>query len=516
MADLGIEISKYTQGDHYPFHMPGHKGRFDPGFKAYDVDITEVEPFDDLHHPHGILKDLQAECAGFFGAAESFYLVNGSTCGILSAITAVMDTGDFYLLLDRGSHKSAYNAVLLKDIRPEFVFSKESRYGFYEGIYPQDVDTLLKKRQQKVGKSEKKTLKPCLYVTSPTYDGITSDIGKLAELLHAQDGFLIVDEAHGAHFGMHDIFPESAVRQGADIVIQSLHKTLPSPTQTAVMHICSPAAQNLNIREYLSIFETSSPSYILMSGISSCLKYLAGEGKNAFDEFAKRLESFYAETRDLKNLHVYYEEYDGKKRDISKILIGTGSTGLTGYELYEILDEKYHLKLEMAASFYVTALSSVMDSEEGFERLSLALHEIDESFNLDSMNEVSVGLTVGDAVIGQGDSSDNNLVRQQDEKLVDNFLHKFGRRLNPYPAPVTVSLMGSAFRSPKESVSLESALNRVSGGFVFLYPPGIPVLAPGELVTEEILKLIEQYIDMGFDIRGLTIKDNIHYIEVVK
>ncbi len=477
MADLGIEISKYTQGDHYPFHMPGHKGRFDPGFKAYDVDITEVEPFDDLHHPHGILKDLQAECAGFFGAAESFYLVNGSTCGILSAITAVMDTGDFYLLLDRGSHKSAYNVVLLKDIRPEFVFSKDSRYGFYEGIYPQDVDTLLKKRQQKVGKSGKKTLKPCLYATSPTYDGITSDIGKLAELVHAQDGILIVDEAHGAHFGMHDIFPESAVRQGADIVIQSLHKTLPSPTQTAVMHICSPAAQNLNIREYLSIFETSSPSYILMSGISSCLKYLAGEGKNAFDEFAKRLESFYAETRDLKNLHVYYEEYDRKKRDISKILIGTGSTGLTGYELYEILDEKYHLKLEMAASFYVTALSSVMDSEEGFERLSLALHEIDESF------------------------SSSNVA---------------GGKLSPYPAPVTVSPMGSAFRSPKESVSLESALNRVSGGFVFLYPPGIPVLAPGELVTEEILKLIEQYIDMGFDIRGLTIKDNIHYIEVVK
>ncbi len=482
MIDLGRELQDYSKSDYYPFHMPGHKRRFDPGFNAYDVDITEIEPFDDLHHPHGILKDLQSECASFFGAMESFYLVNGSSCGILAAITAVMDTGEYYLILDRGSHKSAYNAVLLKDAEPEYVFSGTSRYGFYEGIYPQDVDTLLKKRQKSCGDSEKKTLKPCLFVTSPTYDGITSDIGALAELIHGQDGLLIVDEAHGAHFGMHDIFPESAVRQGADIVIQSLHKTLPAPTQTSVLHICSHKAQELDIARYLGIFESSSPSYILMSGISSCLNFLNTEGRDYFERFSARLDSFYRKMDGLKVLRVYDREYDRKKRDISKILIGTGDSGLTGHELYTILGDRYHLRLEMEASFYVTALSSVMDSDEGFERLTDAVLEIDR----DLAENISSGKSKAYPI-----------------EHVD--LQDF------YPKPVTVKSIGSAFRAHKKWVYVDEAFDCVSGSFVFLYPPGIPVLAPGESVTAEIIELIRGYVKDGFDVRGL--KDQM-YIEV--
>ena len=482
MIDLGRELQDYSKSDYYPFHMPGHKRRFDPGFNAYDVDITEIEPFDDLHHPHGILKDLQSECASFFGTLESFYLVNGSSCGILAAITAVMNTGEYYLILDRGSHKSAYNAVLLKDAEPEYVFSGTSRYGFYEGIYPQDVDTLLKKRQKTDGDSEKKTLKPCLFVTSPTYDGITSDIPALAELIHERDGILIVDEAHGAHFGMHDIFPESAVRQGADIVIQSLHKTLPAPTQTSVLHICSHKAQELDIARYLGIFESSSPSYILMSGISSCLNFLNTEGRDYFERFAARLDSFYRKMDGLKVLRVYDREYDRKKRDISKILIGTGDSGLTGHELYTILGDRYHLRLEMEASFYVTALSSVMDSDEGFARLADAVLEIDRD-------------------LAENISSGKNKTYPIEHMDLQDF----------YPKPVTVRSIGSAFRAHKKWVSVDEAFDCVSGSFVFLYPPGIPVLAPGESVTAEIIELIKGYVKDGFDVRGL--KDQM-YIEV--
>ncbi len=476
MVDLGKRIEEYTQSDFYPFHMPGHKRRFDPGFDAYAVDITEIDPFDDLHHPRGILRELQSDCAKIFRAKESFLLVNGTSCGVLAAITAVMDKGEFFLLMDRGSHKSAYNAVMLSDLEPEYVISRGSKYGFYEGVYPQDVDNLLKKRQKKSTESGKKTFKPCLFVTSPTYDGITSDIEKLAELIHKYDGFLIVDEAHGAHFGMHDIFPDSAVVQGADIVIQGLHKTLPSPTQTSVLHICSDRARELDIARYLEVFESSSPSYILMSGISSCLNFLNTGGKERFDAFAKRLNSFYEKTRKPKNLHIYYDEYDRKRRDISKILIGVGSTGLTGYELYELLADRYHLRLEMAASFYVTALTSVMDSDEGFERLLQAVSEIDRDH-------------AGGSDSFKGRGSDN--ISYEDDRIF-------------YPDPVIDRSMRSAYRSQKENVTMDEAVGRVSRRFVFLYPPGIPVLAPGEVVTEEIVGIISCYREIGFDVRGLS------------
>ena len=491
MIDLGRELEKYSKSDFYPFHMPGHKRIFDPGFNAYDVDITEIEPFDDLHHPRGILRELQAQCAEFFGAMESFYLVNGSSCGILSAITVALDTGRYYLILDRGSHKSAYNAVILKDAEPEYVFSRPSEFGFYEGIYPQDVDTLLKKRHDFCRESEKKTLKPCLFVTSPTYDGITSDIAALAELIHERDGLLIVDEAHGAHFGMHDIFPESAVRQGADIVIQSLHKTLPAPTQTSVLHILSPRAQELDIGRYLAIFESSSPSYILMSGISSCLNFLDSRGKEYFDRFANRLDLFYRRVEKLRALRVYRHEYDNRKRDISKILIGTGNTGLTGHDLYRILGDRYHLRLEMEASFYVTALSSLMDTDEGFERLAGAILEIDGE--LADGKSISGKPATGREITGEPVTG----------RLINGKLSTGGLTA-PYPEPVTVCHAGSAFRAQKKAVLLDEAADRVSGVFVFLYPPGIPVLAPGELVTAEIIELIRGYVSAGFDVRGLA------------
>ena len=484
MIDLGKKITEYSQSDVYPFHMPGHKRRFDAGFQPYIIDITEVEPFDDLHHPEGILKELQEECAAFFGAQKSFYLVNGSTCGILSAIIAVMNTGDYYLLMDRGSHRSAYNAVVLGGYEPEFVRPADSKYGFYDGIYPQDVDTLLKKRHENCGVSKKKTLKPCLYVTSPTYDGITSDIKALAELIHERDGILIVDSAHGAHFGMHEIFPDSAVSLGADIVIMSLHKTLPSPTQTSVLHIVSDRAAAPGVERFLSMFESSSPSYILMSGISSCMGFLSSEGRQLFDRFADRLKLFYDRAKNLKYLRVYRDEYDTKKRDISKILIGTGKSGLSGHELYRILMDRYHLALEMEASFYVTALSSVMDTDEGFERLINALEEIDRSCipDKDSVR--------GGCVKSAGADMDRNMI-------------------SVFPEPSVVMPEALAFRAEKREVLLDDAKDRISGTFVYFYPPGIPLLAPGELVTDEIIGLIRSYLDRGFKVRGLKESDRV-------
>ena len=468
MKDLAKFISEYTGSDVYPFHMPGHKRQLTAAFDLYDIDVTEVEPFDDLHHPEGILKDLQDELASYFGAKKSFYLVNGSTCGILSAITAVMDTGEYYLIFDRGSHKSAYNALVLGDIEPEFVFSTDYKHGFYEGVYPQDVDRLLKKGQEKDDDSQKKTLKPCLYVTSPTYDGITADIAALARLIHEQDGILIVDEAHGAHFGMHDIFPESAVTLGADIVIQSLHKTLPSPTQTSVLHICSDRADKFGIQNYLSIFESSSPSYVLMSGISACMGYLEREGRGGFDLFADRLKNFYKKTENLTTLRVIYEEYDLKRRDISKILIGTKGNVLSGHDIYRNLMDGYRLQLEMEAPFYAMAISTLMDTDEGFDRLINALRQMDFEY--------------------AGSVHD---VEKPDMPALS------------YGKPKAVISEGRAFRMEKEEVPISEAAGRVSGGFIFLYPPGIPVLAPGELVTEEIRDLILSYRDHGFNIRGL-------------
>lgn len=463
---LDQKLEQYSKSDYYPFHMPGHKRAAVEHGNPYEVDITEIEGFDNLHHAEGILKEAQKRAAELYGARQSFYLVNGSTCGILAAISSSVSFGG-RILMARNSHKAAYHAVLLRHLQVEYLYPKVMQVGIQGAITPEQVE----EAWQEQGPFE------AVFVTSPTYDGVVSDIEKIAEIVHAHGAILIVDEAHGAHFGFGKKFPISSVKKGADLVIQSLHKTLPSFTQTALLHLCSKRVSEDLVQRYLGIYQTSSPSYVFMGGMDRCMRLLQEQGQELFAAYEKRLERFYEETADLRHLRILNrtEAQQCKKAgelydwDYGKILIFTGKSSCSGEALYERLLQEYHLQMEMCTASYVTAMTSIFDSTEGFARLSKALHEVDAS-----------------------------LAEFETESARQNFIQQLYR-----PLCTAVSMYEAMEEMETVRLPFGEAEGRISAEFLYLYPPGIPIVVPGERLEGWVIERIEACRRMGLRIEGL-------------
>ena len=265
MTTIYDKLLAYGNSDAYPFHMPGHKRQITDFVNPFQIDITEIDGFDNLHHPEGILKEAQERAAALYGSRSTYFLVNGSTCGILSAVSALVRPGG-EIILARNCHKASYHACYLGDLVIHSLYPQwEPKWGINGGILPEDVEKLLAEYPKT----------QAVLLTSPTYDGAVSDIRGIARICHAHRVPLIVDEAHGAHLGFHPYFPESALKLGADVVIQSFHKTLPSLTQTAVLHVGRDAqVDEERIRRFLGIYQSSSPSYIFMAAMDRCVEFL--------------------------------------------------------------------------------------------------------------------------------------------------------------------------------------------------------------------------------------------------
>lgn len=471
MSELYEALRKYVKGDVYPFHMPGHKRR-GPGFAdPFSIDITEIDGFDNLHHAEGILDRAQKRAARLYGSEKCFYLVNGSTCGILSAISACTVVGG-KLLLSRNAHKAAYHGVFLRDLEAFYLYpQKDSRYGLNCGQSPEYIKEMLTKIPGI----------QAVMITSPTYDGMVSDVEEIAKVVHEFGIPLIVDEAHGAHFGFHPYFPESAVKMGADLVIQSLHKTLPSLTQTALLHVNGELVDRKKLRKFLGIYQTSSPSYVFMASMDRCIDLMQSEAKPMFEAFAKKLEYFYEETKALSHLRVVRrEEVEGTscyRFDPSKLILSGIDCGMDGHTLSQLLRREYHLELEMEADTYALALSSVMDSEEGFRRLFNGLSQIDEEIG----NRKGIGT--------QGCQGERKGFLSQRE----------GRDFRTE----TVFRIAQAEEMKKRRVRLSESGGEISGEYLYLYPPGIPLIAPGERIGQETVERALEYLRRGQALMGL-------------
>ena len=362
MKRLYDRLQEYSASDYYGFHMPGHKRRPVEGADLpYGIDITEIEGFDDLHHPEGILRDAQQMAARVYGAEETRFLINGSTAGLLSGILGSTDRGG-RILIARNCHKSVYHAVCLNELRPVYLYPE-----FDEELY---LNTNLSVSAVKAALTEHSDIQAAV-VVSPTYDGVISDVEEIADAVHAYGIPLIVDEAHGAHLGFHPYFEQNALAKGADIVIHSLHKTMPSLTQTALLHIQGKIANRRRILRYLDMLQTSSPSYVLMAGMDLCIHLLDEKREQLFEPYVKRLDRLRGRLRKLKHL----ELLETDRYDWSKIVIAPRDQAMNGRELYRILLERYHLQMEMAAGTYTVAMTSVGDSQEGFDRLGGRLTE---------------------------------------------------------------------------------------------------------------------------------------------
>lgn len=456
METLYSRLKAYSDTDYYGFHMPGHKRnqiRFGEGL-PYGIDITEIEGFDDLHHADGIIKEAQQEAARLYGAEETKFLVNGSTAGILSAVLGCTKKGD-QILVARNCHKSVYHAIFLNELEPVYLWPGFSRQF--------QLNTEISVSAVKAALTKHSRIK-AVVIVSPTYDGVVSDIESIAEAVHERGIPLIVDEAHGAHFGFHPYFPENALKKGADVGIHSLHKTLPSLTQTALLHMRGEYIDKRRISSYLDMLQSSSPSYILMASIHECIRMLREEKEQLFEPYVRNLDTLRKNLQNLKHLKLVQTEH----YDRSKLVISVRHTDMSGRELYRELLEKYHLQMEMAAGSYVLAVTSPGDTKEGFARLEQALFELDAAAGLRE-----------------------NVQEDDIAKLPEN--------------PVICTSAKAALCGAKETTYLpvEKSEGMISLEYAYLYPPGCPMIVPGERISRECIKRLAGYQKLGFKIEGL-------------
>lgn len=461
------KLMAYGASDYYGFHMPGHKRFMEGEGIPYQIDITEIDGFDDLHHPQkdGILVQAQERAARLYKAEETHFLVNGSTAGVLSAISACTHPGG-QLLLARNSHRSAYHAAGLNRLRICYIYPQLLKELWINGgILPEEVEKSLEKHSEI----------QAVFVTSPTYEGICLDVRTIAKICHKQGIPLIVDQAHGAHFPFSAYFPEDALAAGADVVIQSVHKTLPALTQTALLHIQGGLVDRERLRYYLSVYQSSSPSYILMASIDNCMEQMEQKGEALFAAYTKRLENFRNSCMELKRLKLIGKEVIGRSGvvdfDNSRLVISTEKSQISGYELSSHLRIQCHLQMEMASDLYVTGISSVADRDEDFQRLTHALYELDHSFDVDS--------------------------RTRQKNLSGNC------RSRELPKTTSALPLGMALEQKKEWLEVNQCRDRICAAYLYLYPPGIPLVVPGELLTEQVCSRIKAGIAAGEELHGV-------------
>ena len=468
--------------------------------RYYGIDITEMDGFDDLHHAEGILRDAQQRANRLYGAEETFYLVNGSTCGVLASIMAVTERGG-ELLIARNCHRSVYHAAVLQELTLHYYYPLLlGGYGICDGVSAQAVKKLL----------EEYPGCRAVVITSPTYEGIISDIKAIADVVHARDKILIVDEAHGAHFGLNESMPAGAVACGADLVIHSLHKTLPSMTQTALLHVQGERVNRRKLRAYLRMLQTSSPSYVMMASMDSCIRYVERHGAERFRFLRQQYEIFCQKMEACKYISIG-KMTDVLKRgyyltawDIGKLVIFVRRTTMNGRELYDILREEFHLQMEMAAQNYVLAIMTIMDAEEGWQRLADALLAIDGRIEVDNR---AAGETEHTSAV----DATAEYVQTEGILIGDGYIHVDTVEAGFEPKSAAM-IPADAFRREREEIPLTDAEGRIAADFVNLYPPGVPFLVPGEVIDRVVIERIEELLRSGLSLQGITPEEKIYVV----
>ncbi|MBO6259940.1 MAG: aminotransferase class V-fold PLP-dependent enzyme [Lachnospiraceae bacterium] len=485
MGELFDRIDELSGNGKYPFHMPGHKrnallyGR-NPSSAGeaffsewYKRDITEIPGSDDLHDPSGIILDAMKRAAVLYGADRSYFLINGSTSGNLVAVSAAVKPGGKILAM-RSSHQSFYHAVMLR--RLEVVYLDEETDGEIGAAYGISAEAVERALSENEGIE-------AVFITSPTYEGFSSELGDIAAAAHGRGIPLIVDAAHGAHFGFSPFFPQNAVKEGADITVMSLHKTLPAPTQTAILHIKGSIASREKVEEFLQVYQSTSPSYLLLAAIDDCIELTSRISENGigtqkgddlwslFYEKRRKLSEYFKENP-LKNIRIYDHFSQSNNLGMTcvpepgKMMI-VPADHLSGRRLSGYLSEECGIVAEMSVPEYVLLIFTVMDTDEGYDRLKNALIKAD--------SDATIWLE------GSGRAS---------EKCVFNYTNK------------TAIPIWKAAEMEKRPVEYRDAVGLISAEMMTVYPPGRPLFVPGEIMTADKLSYLEKAVMQGCEIRG--------------
>ncbi len=454
-------LKLYIEKGIYPLHMPGHKRRIHtPGFSSL-YDFTEVEGTDDLHHAEGILKDSMERTSGLFGADRSIYLVNGSTSGNLIGVSAICPING-ELIVARNCHRSVFHALELRNITAHFVYPEfDHDFGIFGGVSPEAVEKMFQKYPDSCG----------VVITSPTYEGVVSDIAAIASVCHRHGAILFVDEAHGAHFGLVKSagFPENAIRLGADLSVQSAHKTLTGLTQTAFLHIKSGLVKTENIERFLDIFITSSPSYPLMLSLDDCTEMVMNKGEKVFGNWAETLRLFDEKIMSLRHFRVLCHGTDSIQKhgffdfDKSKLMVNCRDTHMDGERFMEIMRERFGFELEMQLSDNALAMTGPGDDREQILRFADAVLTLDrEEERGNIFSDRSEGMSLMSMDLCQA---------------------------------VTIQC---AVEAESEEVDISEASGRISSEYVYCYPPGVPVVVPGETLDENCVEGLLKLFKNGY------------------
>lgn len=446
-----------------PFDVPGHKrGRGNPelvallGEKCVGMDVNSMKPLDNLCHPISVIREAEELTAEAFGAAHAFLMVGGTTSAVQAMILSVAKRGD-KIILPRNVHRSVMGAMVLCGAVPVYVNPEcDSRLGIPLGMKVSEVEKAIKANPDA----------KAILVNNPTYYGICSDLRSIVKLAHQHGMLCLADEAHGTHLYFGENLPISAMAAGADMAAVSMHKSGGSLTQSSVL-LTGPAMNEGYVRQIINLTQTTSGSYLLLSSLDISRRNLALRGKEAFAgvvemaEYARReinnIGGYYAYSRELINGDSIYDF------DVTKLAVNTLDIGLAGIEVYDLLRDEYDIQIEFGDLGNLLAYLSIGDRQRDIERLVGALSEVRRRF----------------------DKKDKaNLMKQE------------------YIDPQVAVSPQDAFYADKESLPLRETEGRVCSEFVMCYPPGIPILAPGERITGPILDYIEYAKEKGCSMTG--------------
>ncbi len=473
-APIYEALRKFRRMRVVPFDVPGHKrGRGNMelteflGEDCMNVDVNSMKPLDNLCHPVSVIKDAEMLAAEAFGAANAFFMVGGTTSAVQSMIMYACKSGD-KIIMPRNVHRSAINALILTGAVPVYVNpDTNSRLGIALGMSVSQVENAIRENPNA----------KAIMVNNPTYYGICSDLKKITELAHEHNMLVLVDEAHGTHFYFGDNFPLTAMKAGADCASVSMHKSGGSLTQSSFLLM----GKNINsdyMRQVINLTQTTSASYLLLSSLDISRKRLALSGREIFEKTVEMAEYARAEINDIGGYYAYSRElingdsiYDF---DVSKLSIFTLPIGLAGIEVYDLLRDEYDIQIEFGDIGNILAYISVGDRKRDIERLISALSEIKRRFSRTGADMLS----------------------------------------HEYISPIVSEAPRKAFYADKISLPLDEASGKVCTEFVMCYPPGIPILAPGELVTDEIIEYIKYAKAKGCQMTG-TEDLNIERLNVI-
>ncbi|MGL4912040.1 MAG: aminotransferase class I/II-fold pyridoxal phosphate-dependent enzyme [Romboutsia sp.] len=461
------QLKEIVETDLTSFHMPGHKlgkvydklGYSDIVKNIYKMDTTEISGTDNLHSPEGIIKESQERASKVFKSDSTYYLVNGSTCGIQGAIMGICSPKD-KIIVNRDCHQSVINSCILGDIEPAYILPKINKEtNILEGV---EVEEVLKSIDKNLDAK-------AILVTYPTYYGITYDLKRIVDYAHEKKMLVIVDEAHGSHLGLSDKLPKTALEQGADVVIQSTHKTLPSFTQSSMIHVQGNRVDKNKLGTMLRIIESSSPSYILMASLDLAVDIYEIKGKDLMEELLNNIDEFKYKLKENKHIDIFNEN------DKTKIFISSTKLGMTGYDLEINLRENYNIQVELANYYGILLICTIGNERVDFDKMIDALSDVTDKHSSDKViNHIDYPMNIPEKALGPRE----------------------------------------AFYKPKKSVKIDESIGKICGEYIIPYPPGISLLSPGEIITKEVIDYVLLCNKEGMTVSG--IKDsNLEFIEIV-